>query len=159
MNFGWCWWHAHVTPWNNKCTKSLLQQRKKEKRGEREREVGLWGHGLVLLWHSIEIDLILDFPCFDHIYNYNRVGTSEHKIDGQGLFCFEFGICIFPKQKKYIFFKNEEGRMFTIYVFGCGQGRGIFESGGVGWSFPSQEEERVVKKSSACGGVQSPQIY
>ena len=134
MNFGWCWWHAHVTPWNNKCTKSLLQQRKKEKREEREREVGLWGHGLVLLWHSIEIDLILDFPCFDHIYNYNRVGTSEHKIDGQGLFCFEFGICIFPKQKKNIYFlkMRKEGCLLYTYLV-CGQGRGIFESGGVGW--------------------------
>lgn len=60
-----CWildgvlWHAHVTPWNNKCTKSLLQERK--------REVGLWGHGLVLLWHSIisiEIRVNIGFSLF-----------------------------------------------------------------------------------------------
>ena len=55
--------------------------------------------------------------------------------------------------------------MFTINVFGCGpcgQGRGIFESGGVGWGVSQakrRRRRRIVKKSSACGGVQSPQIY
>ena len=64
---------------------------------------------------------------------------------GKVCFVLSLGFVFFLSKKKNIFLKNEEGRMFTIYVFGCGQGRGIFESGGVGWGVsqakPSQEEE------------------